>query len=42
MSACKWMNDGICVNAECPMVEDYCPVPDYEDVSKYENRPDGG
>ena len=38
MSDCKWMMDGICVNADCPMVADYCPVPEFENVCKYEDR----
>ena len=41
MSDCKWMDDGICLNGDCPMVADYCPVPDYEGVCVYEDRGGG-
>ena len=30
--------DEICVNADCPMRADYCPVPDIEGVCKYEEK----
>lgn len=35
---CKWELDEICVNADCPMCCDYCPVVDYPDVCKWEER----
>lgn len=35
---CKWMQDEVCVNADCPMCADYCPVPDTPGVCKYEER----
>lgn len=38
MSECKHCKDEICVNADCPMCCDYCPVPDYPDVCKHEDR----
>ena len=38
MADCKWMQDEICVNADCPMCCDYCPVADYEGVCRYEER----
>lgn len=38
MANCKWDYDGICVNADCPMVADYCPVADVEGVCKHEDR----
>lgn len=38
MDECKWMQDEICVNADCPMCCDYCPVADYEGVCRYEER----
>lgn len=39
---CKWIADNeICVNADCPMVADYCPVPDIEGVCRYEDRGHG-
>ena len=41
MGDCKWMQDEICVNADCPMRADYCPVVDYPGVCRYEEREDG-
>ena len=38
MTDCKWMQDEICVNADCPMRADYCPVADNEGVCKFEDR----
>lgn len=38
MTECKWMQDEICVNADCPVCCDYCPVADYEGVCRYEDR----
>lgn len=38
---CKWEDKetGICVNADCPMCCDYCPIPyDIPGVCKYEDR----
>lgn len=35
---CKWMQDEICVNSECPMCDDYCPVPDVDGVCRFEER----
>ena len=40
MADCKWMQDEICVNADCPMIADYCPVADHEGVCRYEDRRD--
>lgn len=40
MSECKWCKDEFCVNADCPMRADYCPVPDNEGVCRYEERID--
>ena len=37
---CKWCQDEVCVNAQCPMCADYCPVPDTPDVCKHEDRGD--
>lgn len=42
MADCKWMQDEICVNADCPMVADYCPVADFEGVCRYEERRSDG
>ena len=41
MADCKWMFNEICVNADCPMRADYCPVPDTEGVCRYEERGEG-
>lgn len=41
MAECKWMKDEICVNADCPMCCDYCPVPDTAGVCRHEDREDG-
>lgn len=39
MAECKYCVDEICVNADCPMRADYCPVPnDEEGVCRYEER----
>ena len=35
---CKWMQDEICVNADCPACADYCPVAYTPGVCKYEER----
>lgn len=35
---CKFNKDEFCTNDECPMCADYCPVPDYAGVCKYEER----
>ena len=42
MADCKWMHDEICVNKDCPMVADYCPVADIEGVCRHEDRKKGG
>lgn len=41
MADCKWMIDEICVNDECPMCCDFCPVPNDEGVCRYEERGGG-
>ena len=38
MADCKWCQDEICVNADCPMCCDYCPVPDTDGVCRFEER----
>ena len=38
MSKCKWLNNEFCVNSYCPMRADYCPVPDYPGVCRFEER----
>lgn len=35
---CEHCHDEICVNDQCPMCADYCPVPDIPEVCKYEER----
>lgn len=35
---CKYCKDEICVNADCPMCCDYCPVPDDPGVCRFEER----
>ena len=35
---CKWMQDEICVNADCPMRADFCPVVDVPGVCRFEDR----
>ena len=40
MADCKWMQDEICVNADCPMCADYCPVVDVPGVCRFEERSD--
>lgn len=35
---CKWMQDEVCVNADCPACADYCPVANTPGVCKYEER----
>lgn len=37
-SECTYCLDEFCVNAECPMCADYCPVPDTPGVCRYEDR----
>ena len=38
MPDCKWMQDEVCVNADCPMRADLCPVPDIPGVCRFEER----
>ena len=38
MSDCKYCQDEICVNAECPMCCDFCPVVDVPGVCRFEER----
>ena len=33
---CKWLQDEICVNGDCPAVADFCPVVNYPGVCRYE------
>lgn len=36
---CKYCQDEVCVNADCPLVADFCPVVDTPNVCKFEERP---
>ena len=38
MPDCKYCQDEICVNADCPMCADYCPVVDVPGVCRFEER----
>ena len=35
---CKWERDEVCVNSDCPLVADFCPVCDTSGVCKWEDR----
>ena len=35
---CKWMQEEIFVNADCPMCCDFCPVVDVPGVCRFEER----
>lgn len=35
--SCKYCIDEVCVNADCPLCADYCPVIDVPGVCKYED-----
>ena len=38
---CKWCKDEVCVNADCPLCADFCPVVDAPDVCRFEDRGNG-
>ena len=38
MAECKHNYDEICTNPDCPLVADFCPVPDTPDVCQWEDR----
>jgi hypothetical protein len=38
MTECKYCFDDMCVNDECPLCTDFCPVPDVPDMCKWEDR----
>ena len=40
MPDCKYCQDEICVNADCPMCCYYCPVEDVPGVCRFEDRGD--
>ena len=33
---CKWLQDEICVNSDCPAVADFCPVVNHPGMCRYE------
>lgn len=33
---CKWLQDEVCVNGDCPAVADFCPVINHLGVCRYE------
>ena len=35
---CKYCQEEVCVNADCPMCADYCPVVDVPGVCRFEER----
>ena len=35
---CKYCQDEVCVNSECPMCADFCPVVDVPGVCRFEER----
>lgn len=35
---CKWEQDEVCVNADCPMCADFCPVVFTPGVCRFEER----
>lgn len=35
---CKWEQDEVCVNADCPMCADFCPVVYTPGVCRFEER----
>ena len=38
MPDCKYCQDEVCVNYECPMCADFCPVVDVPGVCRFEER----
>ena len=38
MPDCKYCLEEVCVNADCPMCADFCPVPDIIGVCRFEER----
>ena len=35
MDKCKWEQDEVCVNADCPVCADFCPVCNYPEICKF-------
>ena len=38
MPDCKYCKNEVCVNADCPMRADFCPVVDFPGVCRFEDR----
>ena len=38
MPDCKWCQDEVCVNADCPLCADYCPLIATPGVCRFEER----
>ena len=41
MGVCKWYQEEMCVNADCPMCCEYCPVADTPGVCGFEEKEGG-
>lgn len=37
-TVCKWLVDGVCVNADSPYCADFCPVTEYPEICRFEMR----
>lgn len=35
---CKWLQDEVCANGDCPAFADFCPVVNNPFVCRYEER----
>ena len=42
MEKCKWEQDEVCVNADCPLCADFCPVTNYPEICKFAEEDDNG
>ena len=38
MNKCEYCIDEVCVNADCPICADFCPVVNEPEVCRYEKR----
>ena len=38
MAECKYCYDEVCVNVDCPLLADFCPLQNDPDVCKWEDR----
>lgn len=42
MSKCEYCIDEVCVNADCPLCADFCPVPDDDTgICSFKKRSEG-